>query len=363
MLILWSVLETSGKLSANEPVSKQRIDHRSDWSNVKLIQNKLIDLRPHIQSQRMLTKTTPRPTSSSMSSFDEIHSHFESGLFDDAALHELQHKMESTEKNLPKFRCIALERTHDGSVLIATNWNFVYFGRHTMHNGVFQKLYVVNSSHIDALLPFNHCDNDVFLIVLRDGTIKSFNYDRFDRKWDDTIVNDCDDEPSSSSPCSLPSMPMASTASSSAAAIAATTSMIGHEIGKSCTIQSILQNERKLYDDVHALNKLDVGECTNVTASADGTANESNAMTDSRFVHDQIIIDYQFDQCTRQRQHFTQLFKSKRLAIVQRGQLRLFDETATEQPHFDRKCIEIVSTFANNNVEYLVSNRFIVDWD
>lgn len=60
--------------------SSYRIDHQSPWSKVKLIESVCIDLRDTLQMQRVRPK----------SGFERTRSYFESNLFSDTALRELQ---------------------------------------------------------------------------------------------------------------------------------------------------------------------------------------------------------------------------------------------------------------------------------
>lgn len=350
--MLWSVLETSAT-TLNIELTEKRIDHQSEWSNVKLIQNKLIDLRPHAQSSTHFRQS--RPTSSS---FDKTRSYFESDLFEDAALQELQSTNQMYRKCSTNFRCVALELTRDG-ILIATNENCILFGRKTMRSETFHKLQIDTVDHngrIDALLALALFEDDVVLAALRDGTIKSFCYDRRARKSDP--LSDCGDESSIPSAYSLPPMPPASdgqmSASSSISAASTGAFMIGHDMGKSCTIQSIVQCERKLYDEVHALNNLDMNEYKTLSDEEDV---DRNALKFTRFVNDQIVMSSSLDHSARRQ--MIQLIKSNRLVILHHGLLRLFNfrnnEISPINSNTGVKWVEAASTVGDNGFEYLVS--------
>lgn len=355
LLVLWSVLETSAT-NSNIELTEKRIDHQSEWSCVKLIQNKLVDLRPRVQSSTYFSLFRPNS-----SSFDKTRSYFESDLFNDAALQELQTTNKIEGKHLTNFRCVALELTHDG-ILIATNENFILFGRKTMRSETFQKLQidtVGRTGRIDALLTLNIFEDDVVLATLRDGTIKSFCFDWRARKSDP--LSDCGDEPSISSAYSLPPMPPASagetSASSSISVASAGAFMIGHDMGKSCTIQSIVQCERKLYDEVQALNNLDMNE---YKILFDGEDADGSLHKFTRFVNDQIVMSNSSNHFTGRRHQMVQLIKSNRLAMLHNGRLRLYkfrnSEISQVNSNFDAKLIEAATTIGDNDVEYLVSD-------
>lgn len=354
LLVLWSVLETSAT-NLNIELTEKRIDHQSEWSNVKLIQNKLIDLRPHAQSSTHFRQI--RPTSSS---FDKTRSYFESDLFNDAALQELQTTNHIDRKYFTNFRCVALELTRDG-ILIATNENCILFGRKTMRSETFHKLQIDTVDHnirIDALLALALFEDDVVLAALRDGTIKSFCYDRRARK--SHPLSDCGDESSIPSAYSLPPMPPASDGQMSASSSISGAFMVGHDMGKSCTIQSIVQCERKLYDEVHALNNLDMNEYKTLF---DGEDADRSSLKFTRFVNDQIVVSNSLDHFARRQ--MIQLIKSNRLAMLHHGLLRLFNFRNNEISQINSdtgmKWVEAASTIGDNGVEYLVS-AFNIDY-
>lgn len=341
----------------NAALTDERIDHQSEWSSVKLIQNQLIDLRPHVQSAMHLCSL--RPTSSS---FDKTCSYFESNLFNDAALQELQFANQIETKRFTKFRCIALELTHDG-ILIATNENFILFGRKTMRSDTFQKLQIAIDDHnvrIDALLALNLTEDDVILAAQRDGTIKSFCYDRRVRRSDP--MNDSGDEPSISSAYSLPPIPPCSKPTSagqtSASSSISAAFTIGHDMGKSCTIQSIVQCERKLYDEVQALKNLDMNEYRTLFDEDDA---ERRSAKNPRFVNDQMVFNNALDHFARSRRQMVQLINSNQFAILHRRQLRLYDLRLNEisqnnsNINNETKFIEVTSTIGDNDAEYLVN--------
>lgn len=299
-----------------------------------------------------------RPNSSSI---DKTRSYFERDLFNDAALQELQITNKIEGKHLTNFRCVALELTHDG-ILIATNENFILFGRKTMRSETFQKLQidnVGNSGRIDALLTLNLFEDDVVLATLRDGTIKSFCFDWRARKTDP--LSDCCDEPSISSAYSLPPMPPASagetSASSSLSAASVGALMIGHDMGKSCTIQSIVQCERKLYDEVQALNNLDMNEYKILFDEEDA---DGSLLKFTRFVNDQIVMSNSSNHFAGRRRQMVQLIKSNRLAMLHHGRLRLYEfrnnEISPVNSNIDAKLIEAATTIGDNDIEYLVSD-------
>lgn len=346
----------------NGEFADKRIDHQSGWSRAKIIQNKVIDLRPHASTTNHFCPF--RPTSSS---FDKKRSYFDIDLFNDAALHELQKSNQPDVKGFTNFRCVALEVTHEG-ILIATNDNFVLFGRKTMRCESFIKIRVGSLNNmdrivIDALQACSLNGNDVVLAILRDGTVRSF---RFDRPTPKSIpFNDCGGEPSISSVFSLQPIPPASadrvSASSSVSAQSTGAFAISHDVGKSCTIQSIVQCERRIYDELHTSSILDMNEYKTLMDEEDSVRNSLNQ---TRFQNDQIVVSSSFDCFARRRQQMVQLLGSTRLVMLHHGRLRSFNFQSNQICHMDTNSelglLEVTSTVDDNDREYLVSDT--ISW-
>lgn len=300
-------------------------------------------------------------------SFNKTRSYFENDLFDDTALQELQDpKNEINKKYFTNFRCIALELTRDG-ILIATNENYILFGRKTMRSETFQKFLIDThpNGRIDALLALSLFEEDVVLAALHDGSIKSFCYDSRAHKSVPLHGGDFGEEPSISSVYSLPPMPPASggqvSASSSISAASTGALMVGHDMGKSCTIQSIVQCERKLYDEVQALNNLDMNEYKTLDDDNHEEDPDRIASNSTHFVNDQIIIRNSLDHSARRRRQIVQLMRTNRLAMLHNGSLRLFGfrnkEFCEINAHYETtKLVEAATTIGSNDVEYLVSD-------
>lgn len=353
---MWSILETTST-NFNAELTDKRIDHQSGWSNVKLIQSKLIDLRPNVQSWNGFSPFLP-----ASSSFDKTRSYFEIDLFNDAAFHELQTARQMDSKYNADLRCVGLEVTRDG-ILIATNDNFILFGRKTMRCETFEKLQIDNDDHndrIDALFALTLYENDVVLAALRNGTIKSFCFDRYGHKLDQ--LSDFGGEPSTSSSNSFPLIPPASagqvSASSSISVASTDAFLIGRDMGKSCTIQSIVQNERKSYEEVHTRNILDMNE---YKALLDEDSTARNSLKFTPFINDQIVVSIPFDNFARRQRQMVQLLRTNRLVILHNGRLRLFDlrtnEMCQENSNANAELVEAASTTGENDTEYLVSSK------
>lgn len=364
-------METTTSTAAE--LTTKRIDHQSVWSKLKLAQNKIIDLRPSVDSMYRLRNM--RPTSSS---FEKTRSYFESDLFSDVALQELQAANQNDTKHLTIFNCTALELTHD-AILIATNENILLFGRKSFKNENFQRLQIDQNQNarIETMIALNSFEDDMVLAAFNDGSIRSFCYNR--NAWKFDRIGGCDgdgEEPSISSVSSLPPMLQSNTiwSASNTSAPASASSAAGGGVsvpttngldngaamGKSCIIQSIVQGERKLYNDIQALNNLDTNECKAELRSDGDGQNTQRIHKFTNFVNDQMILNNSQNYFTKSKRQLVQLIKTNKLVTLHRNQLRFYDlisnETIDVAPTNDgnAKCVGIATTVGDNNVEYLV---------
>lgn len=322
---------------------------------MKLIQTKFIDLRPHFKTSTYFGQYCP-----TSSYFVKTRCYFESDIYNDATLQELQTKTQMDRYVFRQNRCVALELTRF-VILIATSENFFLFGRKTVHSEQFQKIRIDTTNHnarIHSVLALTFFEDDVFLTTLRDGAMKSFCYNERAHKSDP--LNDIGEDPSIFSVQSLPTMPPSSADHGSASSSISSTStgafmiMIGPDMGKTCRIQNIVYCERKLYDEVQALNNLDINEYNAIFL--DNT--DRDALEFIRFVNDHILMKNTLNTFAGRRQQIVQLMKSKQLAMLHRGRLRLFEFRNREisNSNIEAELMEAASTIGNNDDEYLVSD-------
>lgn len=393
LLILWTVLcNTTGVYT--DLVSK-RIDHQSLWSKVKLIQNKVIDLRASVRQMPSQLKLS-RPTSKS---FDKTRSYFESELFSDAALQELHQMNADEEKLLTTFRCTAIELTSEG-ILISTNENFLLFGRKSFKNESFRRIQVDSnkSVRVECMVTVDGFDDDIVIIALNNGAIKSICCDQNSEPIDDSQANSDIEESSSSissltpttttttttgngkaSQLNLPPESMDFTVASAsngpvqiatAAPLQATTGFFADgnstNFGKSCTIQSLVLNERKIYDERQALNHLENMEYKAPLETVPiKTMDKSIRCT--QLMNGQTIFNSSIDIfSTLSRQYLVQLVKSKKLITLRKNRIRIYDlltNQIIEMPPNKsnlNKYIDATTTTADHNEEYLVSSKNLV---
>lgn len=365
----------------------KRIEHQSLWSKVKLIQNKVIDLSASVRQMFQL-KNVRRPTSKS---FDKTRSYFESELFSDAALQEL-HRMHTDEsKLLTTFRCTAIELTSD-SILISTNENFLLLGRKSFKNESFRRIQIdsCKTVRVECMLSLSGFDDDIVVIVLNNGAVKSLCCDLSD-EMDDLQANSDIDEASSSTVSSLSPAAAAAAADAKAStayalpvdsiifAVAPASSgpvamstmaaphhggfpTDGNSMGKSCTIQSLVLNERKIYDE--QLDDLDYSK----TASGIETVPIKSAMQKSvrctQLLNGQTLFSNTmnlFSIPSISHQQLVKLIKSSKLIILRKNRIRIYDLIANhmiEMPSNRRHTqlyIDATTTTADHNEEYLVS--------
>lgn len=382
LLILWTVLSTNST-GVYTDLPNKRIDHQSIWSKVKLIQNKAIDLRSSVR--QMVQLKMSRPTSKS---FDKTRSYFESELFSDSALQELHEMNAIEEKILTNFRCTAIELTSEG-ILISTNENFLLFGRKSFKNESFRRIQIDSnrSVRVECMVALTGFYDDIVIIALNNGSIKSLCCDQNIEKIDDSQANS-DIEESSSSISSL--TPTAGNGKAShvnfsietfdysmaspsngpvqiamAAPLQAGTGFFadnnGPTFGKSCTIQSLVQNERKIYDEMQAMHNL---ENIEYKAPLETVSIKSiqRSIRSTQLMSGQTILNNSMDAfSTLSRQYLVQLFKSKKLITLRKNQLRIYDLVTNETVNVaakqmnQLKFVEVTTTIGDQNEEYLVS--------
>lgn len=389
LLILWTVLCNTANTYNTDPMNK-RIEHQSLWSKVKLIQNKVIDLSASVRQMFQLKRV--RPTSKS---FDKTRSYFESELFSDAALQELHRKNTDEDKLLTTFRCTAIELTSDG-ILISTNENFLLLGRKSFKNESFRRIQIDSCKNIrvECMLSLNGFDDDIVVIVLNNGAVKSLCCDLSD-EIDELQANGDFDEASSSTVSSL--SPTAAAAAAAAAADDAKASTAyalpvdsiifgvapasngpiamtamaaphhggfltdGNSLGKSCTIQSLVLNERKNYNEQH-LENLEYNQSGGIeTVPIKSMMQKSIRCT--QLLNGQTLFSNSMDLFSIpsvSHQHLVKLIKSKKLIILRKNRIRIYDLVANymiEMPsnRQNQMYIDATTTTADHNEEYLVS--------
>lgn len=380
LLILWTVL--SNTMGAYSDLMNKRIDHQSIWSKVKLIQNKVIDLRASVRQMTQLKLT--RPTSKS---FDKTRSYFESELFSDAALQELHLMNSDEEKILTNFRCTAIELTSDG-ILISTNENFLLFGRKSFKNESFRRIQIDSSKsvRVECMVALTGFDDDIVVIALNNGAVKSLCCDQNVDKIEDSANSDIEESLSSISSLTPTTgngkalnsnlqldLYDFSTASPSngpvevavAAPLQAATGFFsesnGSILGKSCTIQSLVLNERKIYDEMQALNHLENIEYKMPLETVPIRLMQKPFRC-TQLMNGQTILNNSINVfSTLSRQYLVQLANSKKLITLRKNRLRIYDLLTNQivemSPDQTKHCkfIDATTTTADQNEEYLVS--------
>lgn len=344
ILTLWTILITSTNTAVD--ITNKRIDHQSLWSKMKLTQSNLIDLRSIVVGKMIKV----RPTSA----FEKNRLYFEKELFSDAVLQELQETNTTDETHINKLICSALEVTEDG-FFVATNKNFLIFGRKSFKANTIRKILVnaANNSPISFLMSLEGYEDDVLLVGLQNGLIKSLCIETEIKRLE--TLSDSD-EPSISSASSLPPMAMS---------LPAPVDGPSDMVGKSCVIQNIVQGERKLYDESQAVNNLDMNEYKPPAANT-STSNLQRLVKLTNFLNDQPIIVCSLDHFQMKTgPKMSHLVKSNKFITLQQNKLKIYDIESNREININdnhsSRCYGIASTSGNNNIEYLVSNLFAVD--
>lgn len=363
------------------------------WSKVKLIQNKAIDLRTSIRQMTQFKLT--RPTSKS---FDKTRSYFESELFSDAALQELHEMNSGEEKLLTNFRCTAIELSAEG-ILISTNENFILFGRKSFRNESFRRIQIDSNKRVrvECMLSLSDFDDDIVVIALNNGAVKSLCCDQNIEQIDESHANSDIEESSSSTISSLTPPPVGNGKASNvtvsmnsldfsmaaspsngpvqiamAAPLQATAGFFSDNndpsnFGKSCTIQSLVQNERQIYDKMQAQNHLENIEYK-VQLDTVPIQMAHRSMRSTHLMSGQTILSNSLGAFSAvSNQCLVQLTKSKKLITLQKNRLRVYDLLTNKTIEIPDnrtnlgKYVEAISTMADQNEEYLVSLFFHKD--
>lgn len=390
LLILWTVL--CNTTNTYTDLLNKRIEHQSLWSKVKLIQNKVIDLSASVRQMFQLKRSMRRPTSKS---FDKTRSYFESELFNDAALQELHRMNVDDEKLLTTFRCTAIELTSVG-ILISTNENFVLLGRKSFKNESFRRIQIdsCKTIRVECMLSLIGFDDDIVIIVLNNGAVKSLCCDLSDEIDELQGMSDFDDF--SLSPAAAAAAAADAKASTAFAfqpldsiifAVAPASSgpvqtamaapyriggtglpTDGNSLGKSCTIQSLVINERKIYDDHETLNHFDNNlefnrkPTTSIETVPIKSATEKSIRC-TQLLNGQTLFNNSMDLFaipTITHQHLVQLIKANKLIILRKNRVRIYDLIANQMieiplNQLNQKYIDATTTTADHNEEYLVS--------
>lgn len=216
ILTIWTVLQLHNSFDTE---ATDRIDHRSPWSTVKLVQSNIIDL--NVQWISMTIGIRPK------SAFQKTRSYFESNLFSDSALQELNNisNIRSTTfvDDLVPLRCIDLEVIED-CYYVATNKNYLIAGTESLHKDSIRRIAInddgrkINANRLKSMY-----DGDTLLVGLSNGSVKVLRGNKHQLQIDQFHPRTNDVE--SSAYCT-PEQPNIISA-------------------KSCAIENIIRDERK----------------------------------------------------------------------------------------------------------------------
>lgn len=300
----------------------------------------------------MEKETRTRPTSA----FEKNRSYFESELFNDKVLKELQVTQAHDEFRLNKPICTALEVTGDG-IIIAINKNYLIFGRKSFKPKTFQKVQInaKNSSPIYFLASLEGgYDDDVILIGSKDGMVKTFCVETELKKIETTNESD---EPSVSSSFSLPpAQNLLPKPSVSRQNVPFNSDNNADLVGKSCVIQNLVQGERgQTYDEAQmAADILDVNE-NKLPATANGNSNTPQILKLASFLNDPSRLLQNGGKI-----QMAHLAKSNKIVLLQREQLKIYDFLDSQEVSGvgggdGSGCCSLTAIKGDNNLEYLVS--------
>lgn len=211
IVTIWSILKTNSHSTNSESCNARKIDHRSPWSKIQLIQSNVIDLALINLNKKVRPK----------SGFEKKKLYFESNLFSDAALREL-HDFDAQKDLLDQsksFRCVDMEYHEDG-VIIATNKSFLIFIPTSLNKDSIRKIFIDETNFLHAT-KLKSLD-DVLLVGLTDGSVKVI------RVKPSNMCRESNDKDSKTKGVS---------------------SEQNNFNAKSCAIQNIIKEERKFLND------------------------------------------------------------------------------------------------------------------
>lgn len=315
----------------------------------------------------MFRQQTSRITSAS---FEKTRSYFENDLFTDTALHELQLNNENDTRQLSDVNCLELE-VNDGGIFIASSENFIIYGRRTLKLNTFKKWQISDKKnvHVEYFLKLNHKNCDELFVALNDGTVKAFTYPSIVHQMNAHTEYgiDLSISPLTFVPVNTPSKPASATCSEhnlSASQNQITSNAafsIGQELGKSCIIQNIVQNERKLYNNVQTFGIFDTNELQLLNDDSDVGNCINEIHLQPNIVNNQLIC-FQPKHKIHSNDQILSLNKLNCLIFLKKNQLKLYnllngkiiDVNYTNELQ-NCSLIQIASIIDDNGFEYLVS--------
>lgn len=243
ILTIWTILKTNSYSTNPELSNERKIDHRSPWSKIQLIQSNIID----IASINLNKKLRPK------SGFEKKKMYFESNLFNDAALREL-HDFDARKDLLDQsesVRYVDME-FHEDEVAIATNKSFLIFVSTSLNRDSFRKILIDDSNFLHAT-KLKSLD-EVLLVGLTDGSIKVI-------KVKSDMCRKSKEKYSETAPD-------------------VTTLEQNNFSAKSCAIQNIVKEGRKNFNDGMEDRFRHIAKVTDDTTTVQG----------SRFINNQVLL-------------------------------------------------------------------------
>lgn len=217
LLTIWTILQMHNSFDTE---AADRLDHRSPWSTVKLVQSNIIDLNHQW--------TTMTIGNRSKSAFQKTRSYFESNLFSDSALQELNnissYRSTTTVDDLVPLRCTDLE-VIENRYYVATNKKYLIAGTESLHTDSLRRIVIINDDgrFVNATRLKSMFNGDTLLVGLSNGSVKALRGHNNQRQ----IPNERDQQGSNVVQSSGFSEP---------------TDIIS---AKSCAIENIIKDERK----------------------------------------------------------------------------------------------------------------------
>lgn len=341
-------------------INSTRIDHQSAWSRVKLTHSKTIDLRQSIETF-VSKKVRKRPKSG----FEKTKSYFNSDLFNDTALQELQENNQNEDKLLTKFCCVALELSADG-VFVATNENFLLFGRKSFKTDAFRKIQIDDDPqlkrHATALVALPMQGDDIILAGLNDGSVKAFRFTNC------ALAADLpsEDDESIVSFSSLPSQQNPTTSSNNGNSFSELDN--NNSLGKSCAIQNIVKGERQLQGEWLMLSQVDANEVRlpvfDGTGGAFGRGSDGSVHVMANLLNDQTVFNGSASKAKLNNviERLIHLPIREQMVLLYGNQVKIYDlkshlEILMSSDEF-RDVRDVTTMLDDNNREYLVSYHF-----
>lgn len=209
---MWSLIKTERKTTAIPAFKETQLEYHSPWARVKLVQSAICDLHKQLNITNIPAQ----------SNFENTKSLFQKNIFNDEVLREL--KKNYSEKNVG-YEGISFTSIDTGRerIFVCTNQNFILACSKSLKTERFQRILINNSKFLFPSTMRLLNNEDFIAIGLSNGSVMILNCSRNTKDIQDTkVISSTRKKSSEHKRTNLTSN------------------------SKSCAIQNIILNERRL---------------------------------------------------------------------------------------------------------------------